>query len=125
MKLAVIANPKVREILLELIDSDIPIQASWKIKKMVYKFDEHHTMYKQSELDLIKKYAVLDTDGEMLVGEKGEISVDPANMEKWTAEMTELVNVDIDMPTVSIKDFGNKIDLKPKKLIILDGLVVD
>jgi hypothetical protein len=125
MKLSIVATADVKMILEELIIGKIPIQASWKLKKIAYKFDEHYRMYETSRNDLVKKYAIVDEEGKLVTDEKGGINVDPTKMDAFIAEHKELLDIDIDMPTVSIKELGDKLEIEAKKLIILGDIIVD
>jgi hypothetical protein len=127
MKLVVASNPLAKKVLEKLINSDkLPITAAWKIKKIVIEYNKHATDYSQAYNDLVKKYAVRDENGEVVVDEKGTFNLDKAQNQVFGTELLELLNVEVEMPTVKIHELGTKLEgITPDELMLLDGVVID
>jgi len=117
----------------ELLEIDLPVSLSWKIAKLAKEIDELIILKKESTNKLVKKHALKDEDGEMVVAknEEGEDipgSTRIADPDKYNKEYEKFDSLEneINFDPISISLIESKNDnIKPKILFNLSFLFTD
>jgi hypothetical protein len=127
MKLLLVSTTAAKEVLTKMINSPhLPITTVWKLKKLVLKFNEQANLYEEMRNELVKKHATRDEDGKIIEDEKKTVHVDPANLNVFTEELAKLLQIEVEMPSISITDLGEKVEgLTASDFLALDDLIVD
>jgi len=117
----------------EIIEMEISAVTAFKLMKIVKELDEIVKNRQQSELNLVKRYAVTNEDGTIKVpnGEDGEpvqgtFEISDENTEEFNKQINDLLEYEnnLDFDPISIKDMGiSKISVM--KLMKLDFLFVE
>lgn len=111
------------EVLNELLEKDINALAAFKLMKVVKDLDEIVKNRQKSEINLIRKYAVKDEDGNILQNNNNGFQVEDSEVENFNNEMDELrdhIN-ELNYDTFDISDLGIE-KISAKKLMKLDFL---
>ena len=80
----------------------LPVKLSFVLSRNLKKMDEVVNDLEEKRNELIEKYGERGEDGNLLVGEKGEIKVTNANA--FMNEMMEVLNADIEITLDSISE---------------------
>ena len=108
----------LEESLVKIMNKEIPVKAAYKLGKFLKKVSKELVTIEEQRISLVKKYS----KGE---NEKGDFQVLSEKENDFRKEFVELLQteVNIDVQTVSIEDFGD-ISLSPVDLMKLDKIVV-
>lgn len=130
----IIKNEKlefIAESIGNVMKSDFPIDLAFRIKKIYNKIEPSYKIYRQSKIELYKKYSLKDPDGNMIddKGEKvtnGKIYRDLTKDVDFQEEIKNLdkVEIKIDEEPILLSQLSEshlkKINIKPADLEILD-----
>lgn len=94
----------------ELMQERLPVKVGWNVTKNMKKIEVAFKNYADFELELIKKYAIKDENGNLKADENNKPKFAPNNKEKYLKEQNELL------------DLTDTIDILPIKLSDLDGI---
>ena len=117
-------------ILNELIELDISAVAAFKLAKIVRELDNIVTIKNEREVSLIKKYAKVDEDGNIIEGKNGEgnpvpntFEIKDGEAENFNKEMDELLNFENELTfeKLSIEEL-NLDKFSAKKIMKIDFL---
>lgn len=125
MQLLTLVGDEFKKTLADLTAAKIPVTVAWKLRKIRMKIDEHLSTYEQARLDLVKKYATKNENGDLAQDEKGLISVDKENIQAYSEDLMQLLKVEVEVPTLSIKELGDKLEIEADKLLSLGDILVD
>jgi len=122
MKLSQIINPNLKTLLEKIVKCQMPIASAWRIKGVVREVNDNTLKYKEMHSDLIKKYAKKDESGELVVTD-GRVSVDPANMDLFSAELNELLSMEFEFKKLTFTDLPTSLELSPEEAFVLETIV--
>jgi len=102
----------------KLIEKEIPINAAFRLNKLIKVIDEHLNDIEEHRIKLINKYGKEDK-------EKNQIEVPPEKMNDFTQEINSLLNeeTEVEFTPVSIDMFGDDLTLSTKDLMSLEKLI--
>ena len=123
MRLEKIVDSNFSAAMTRLVTNNIPIKAAFKLRKIVTRVDEELSRYHETRKEYLKKYAELDDDGNLVPNEAGGAKLTDENSEAFLVELNELLQLEVDVGTVSIDELGD-ISMTTMDLIHLDGVVV-
>jgi len=124
MKLAKAISPKFKELMIKLINAEVPMKTAVKIKKVSEFLDEKLTNYETARVDLIKKYADLDENGDIIVDSDNNATFSSQESRiEFAKELSELVSVDLEIKKIPIEELGDNISLSTTDLIILEDII--
>lgn len=110
----------VENIILRIINAELPIKLAFQINLMVDDLDEKLTKLENFRIGLVKKYGEEDKNGNM--------QVSPKNMKDFSQELKELMDSDVDFKPVKIPldvfDSANiKVTVKELNALIKAGFI--
>ena len=110
----------VENIILRIINAELPIKLAFQINLMVDDLDEKLTKLENFRIGLVKKYGEEDKNGNM--------QVLPKNMKDFSQELKELMDSDVDFKPVKIPldvfDSANiKVTVKELNALIKAGFI--
>ena len=124
MKLARVTDPKFQETLKKLLKEPLPLKTSFKLKGIAKRAQEELDKYEEVRKAAVSKYGAKDDKGELLVQEDGNVRLDGDDLQGFIKEITDLVNLEIDLGTLSIDELGDRVQLTAEELLALEDLVV-
>jgi hypothetical protein len=126
MKLGLISNPKFQEALIKLTEKEIPITLAFTLKGILKKVKEELEKYNSLKKELVEKYSKKDENGKVLNGkQEGSIQLEEATVQDFWKNILELDAMDVEMPKIDIKAFGNKLEISVIDLLLLEELLKD
>lgn len=123
MKLSKIIDPRFMPALRKLLPETLPLKTAFKLKGIVKKVDEAIENYEDLRKVALKKYAILDEKGELVVDDKGNAQFEDGQLQKFVKELEGLVNVEIDFPKVKLEDLGDELRLSVDEVMVLEDLI--
>ena len=122
MKLSRLIDPKFKASLTLLNSQKLPLKAAFKLKTIIKKVDEAYENYDQVRLTALNNYGSKKEDGSLDQDAEGNVRLDDENAQKFVNQLKELINVDIDLPALSVSELGNDITISSEDLMPLDFL---
>ena len=114
MKVKLVELVNSKEVLNELINSDIPVQTSYKLSCYDEDINSELTAYEKTRIKLVKKY------GRDIGGGNFEVNRDDKeSLEKFVNDINPVLETEVDLKDVSkidISDLGNNFSISPNKL---------
>lgn len=91
------------DILSKLLNSkDLPVRSSFQLGKLVKLLSDAIKDYTDAKQKLLEKYAERDEAGKLKV-ENNQYRVPPENILQFNSDLTELLEIDIDLPMDKVK----------------------
>lgn len=123
IKLATIVNPKFQETLVKLSRSKIPVRTAFKLKGMVKTAQVEFEKYEDCRKQAIHKYGKKDEEGKLEVDDQGQVRLEGDSLQEFAKELSELTNVEVQMPTLTVDELGEDCELTAEEFIYLDDLI--
>lgn len=103
MKLTLTTLVDGEQPLYRLLEVKLPIKVAYRLSKLANKIKKELTVFYEQRLNLYKQY------GECVDVVKDSWSIKPENISKFKEDLKQLSDeeVDIDIPPLSITDFGD------------------
>jgi hypothetical protein len=124
MNIGQIVNPQFLESLTKLNGPDIAAKTAYKLKNITLKAQEEINKYEDIRMQAFKKYGKKNVDGNLELDEHGVVKFDENLKDKFFQEMSELLAVEIDMPSVKLSELDG-IKISAKDLIALGDVVAE
>jgi len=118
MKLSKILNEEFKQALQRLINQPIPLKTAFKLRNTIEKIDYNLSQFDNVKNDGIKKYAN-KKDDTIQLNEEGNVVFTEENMKLLIQELNELSDMNIELESFSISEFGDKVLISTKDLEIL------
>jgi len=124
MKLSKLIDPQFQVILRKIAGQDIPLRTAFKLKGIIKCVNDELVKYDEVRGEALKRLGDKKEDGSLDVDESGTVKLSEDNMKDFAAELTTLINTDIDVGTLKIDELGDKLSLTAAELMTLDDLIV-
>lgn len=121
MKLATLISEEFHTVFNELISQRIPIPAAYALNKIHEAVQKELVRYEELRREHLIRYAKRDENGGIVI-EEDNVILDPENIDKFVQDMTDLVNMEVDVGSISMNSLGNA-TLSAKEIAALGGLV--
>lgn len=125
MKLARLVDQGFQGSVRTLLKQPLPLKTAYKLRGVVKKVEEELNRYEEVRKEALQKYGTKKEDGSLELTETNQVQFEPAKMQAFMTELSELTNLDIDVPTIMVNELGNDIVLSTEDLLNLEGLLVD
>lgn len=125
MKLAKLTDLRLHSALRKLSAMPMPLRVAFKLKGIQVKVDEELKKFEEVRRSAIEKFGKRDDKGELVTKENGSVDFEVEQLRAFAAELNDLGQMDVDLPSVNINDLGDKVELSTDELLLLDGLIVE
>lgn len=127
MKLSQLMNPQFKATFNKLMTAKLPAAGLWKVKRIGKWIDKESKTLDESRIDILKKYAKLDDNGELVVDDKGQVEwKEEGSFEGFQKEFNDfLINTDLEVKAKFHFEEIDKAELTAVDLIALDDLIVE
>ena len=107
-----------------LSQKQLKARSAYTVAKLIKAADTEMTNFNDVRVDLVKKYAEKDENGELILDENQNIKVPPENIEKFNIELQELLKttIEINANKISIDDLED-IQFTPTEMAQLDEFI--
>ena len=123
MKLSKLLDPRFKTGLQKLIIADIPLKGAFKLKGVLQTVNNALQTYDEVRLDAMKKYGLKKEDGTLEVDEFQNVRFDPDQYEKFTKDIQDLLDSEIETGKVTLADLGEKIHISVDELSHLEAIL--
>lgn len=123
MKLRTLTDPKFLEALSKMISADIPMQTAFKLKKTISKIDDERKNYEDLRKGLLSECGKKDDNGELVVDKNGHVEFSEESKKTFIEKHEELLDVEVNLPKVSIREFGDAIKLSTADLFLIEDML--
>ena len=124
MKLARLVDPNFHSALTKLSTQNLPVRIAFRLKGIVKTTNEEFSKYEEIRNDLLKKHGKKNEDGSLAI-ENQNVQFEGNSYMEFAKELQELVNVELDIPTIKVSELGENITLSVLELDQLEGLLVE
>jgi hypothetical protein len=124
VKLYQLLNPRFQEVLAEATKAKISAKGAWNIKKVLNQTVKELQDYEAARKDLFNKYGNKKEDGSVETDAAGEVQFTDENRTEFQKQLLELVNVDIDLHTMSIEQLEG-FNASAEDFAVLGDLITD
>ena len=110
----------VEQIMVRLVNSELPIRTAFQLNVMIEDLDDKLSKLEKFRIDLVTKYGTPD--------KLGNLQVEKENMVKFTNELKELMDSDVDFTPVKIpievfEDNNIKLTIKDLNSLMTAGFI--
>ena len=110
----------VEQIMVRLVNSELPIRTAFQLNVMIEDLDDKLSKLEKFRIDLVSKYGTPD--------KLGNLQVEKENMVKFTNELKELMDSDVDFTPVKIpievfEDNNIKLTIKDLNSLMTAGFI--
>ena len=123
MKLRTLTDPKFLEALSKMISADIPMQTAFKLKKIISMIDDERKNYEDLRKGLLSECGKKDDTGELVVDKNGHVEFSEESKKTFIEKHEELLDVEVNLPKVSIREFGDAIKLSTADLFLIEDML--
>jgi len=123
MKVRQIVDERFKKTVGKLLDQEMPLKAVIVLKGVVSLLNSEIERYETARQALLNTYGKKDEEGKLVVGENRHVVFDTENMMAYSKAYSELCDQDVDVPTLSAKELGDKLTLTHSDLLTLGDLV--
>jgi len=112
------------ETLQKLSQKPLKAKAAFQVSRLLKEADKEAKEFNDTRIKLIDKYGEKDETGELKVDENGNCRVPPESINDFNAEMTELLNseIEINANKLNINDL-EEMEFTPSEMIALEPFV--
>ena len=123
MRLGIIAEKKTQVLLNDVMSRKLPAKTAFRLKTVVKKVREEIDKYNEVRDTALQRHGKKNSEGSLEMNSDGNVQFTQEGIQAFIAEMTELNNLDVEIPTLSIDEFMG-VEFTGEELILLDGLIV-
>ena len=125
MKLSRIIDGRFHMALARLSAQPVPLKIAFKLKGIVAKVNEEMKKYEEVRSAALQKLGTKGEDGKLVVNEQNNVQMSEEAMKQFATELNELGSTDIELPTVTLAELGDKTNLTAEDAMSLDGVIVE
>lgn len=125
MLLGVLTTSEFQSALRKLASQPLPPQTAFKLKRIIKLVNEETKNFDEIRNDIIDSYAVRDTNNTIQTLPGGAVQLNLDLKPEWSKKLEELYKLEIELPTISIKDLNDGVKLSAEELLILDSIVTE
>lgn len=125
MKLARLSDARLHAVLRKLSSAPLPLRIAFKLKGVQSKVDEELGKYEEVRKSALEKFGKKGEDGKVLIKPDGNVEFDQDQLREFVAQMNELGQTEVEIPTLKVDDLGDRVQLSVDELTQLDGILVE
>lgn len=125
MKLARMVDPEFQKALKKLNQSTLPLKVAFKLKGISKVVQEQIIHYEEVRMSALEKHGEKDPEGKVITKEDGNVALSSDGARAFLLEIQELVNMDVEVGTITVAELGDACNLTAEDLFQLDGLVTE
>jgi hypothetical protein len=125
MKLATIVNPKFQKALSNLLKNQVPIKTAFKLKGILQTVSQELSKYEALRSELLQRYGSKDETGKLIRDKAGKVALEGDGLRAFSDELNQLVDLDLDIPSIKLEELGDKVQLSVEELMVLGDLIIN
>ena len=116
MKLSNLVDPRVKEAIIKLNKSQIPLKAAFKLKGIIGIFNAEYKKYEDVRSATVLKYGKKKEDGSLDSDENGNVTLEGENAQLFVSEINDLLIVEIEFPKISLSELGDGVSISSEEI---------
>lgn len=109
------------EILQKLAKQNFKAKLALSIARLLKQAEPELQTFNTTRIDLIKKYATKDENGEIITDEKGNCNLEPEATREFNEELNDLLNTEIELNANKINlNLLEDLDFTPQEIATLE-----
>jgi len=125
MRVGQIVDAKFKTAVGKLLPQDMPIKTTLVLKGVVDLLNSEIEKYEKSRQELLSKYGSKDEAGKLSVNENGHVKFAEDSAESYIKEYNTLCSAEVNIPTLSVQELGDKVTLSHDDLVTLAGFLTN
>jgi hypothetical protein len=125
MKLARLVDERLHLALNKLSAEPLPLRTAFKLKGIVKKAREEYSKYEEVRKEALQRHGEKNEDGTLKVDDRNNVQFTPEGIQAFASELNQLTSLDMEMPTLTLSELGEKISLTVEDLEVLEGVIVE
>lgn len=125
MKLWKLSTPAFGIAFARLCSAQLPPKTSYKVVKLNKRVREEAKNYDETRNKILNEYGAKKEDGTLDASPEGTVQLDMERQEAWKKEFLDLEALDVEMPTISLAELGDKIELSANELLALEDVITE
>ena len=112
------------ESLRALAQKELKGKTAYRVSRMLRELDKEYSLFNETRAELIKKYGKKDENGELVVSENGDYTLEQEHIEDFYKEINELLKneVELTVDKIDIDDLEN-ITFTPNEMLMLEPFI--
>ncbi len=123
MKLARLIDPGFQKSIASLAKQSLPLKAAWLLRGVIKNVEEELERYEELRKEALIKHGKKAEDGLIETDELNQVQFDEKGMQAFAADIGSLVNIEINMPTITLAELGEEVRLNVEDIMNLEGLL--
>jgi hypothetical protein len=123
MKLARLIDPGFQKSITSLAKQSLPLKTAWLLRAVVKNVEGELIRYEELRKEALVKYGKKAEDGTVETDELHQVQFDQKGMQAFAADIGDLVNIEVDLPTITLAELGEEVKLSVEDIMNLDGLL--
>lgn len=123
MKLATLTNPQFRAALAKLMAAQVPLKVAYKLHNVDKVSKEELDKYEKLRIAALEQFGKRKEDGTLDADERGNVNFEDGKAQEFVDQLNELLNVDVEMSTFKLEDFGDNVALSANELASITPLL--
>lgn len=112
------------ESLRALAQKELKGKTAYRVSRMLRELDKEYSLFNETRAELIKKYGEKDENGELVVSENGDYTLQQEHVEDFYKEVNDLLKneVELTVDKIDIDDLDN-ITFTPNEMLMLEPFI--
>lgn len=124
MKIVQLINPEFMAAMRRLLGQEIPGKTAFKLRGLVNKLNEQLEAFQQTRGDIMSRHCLKDEEGKA-ISENGNYKFSDESAAVVTAEMNELLQVEVEHATIKVDELGERFQMSAADAIVLSAVIVE
>ena len=124
MKLGKLTDTRLHAALRKLGAQPVPLRVAFKLKGVTAKIDEELKKFEECRQSALEKFGNKDAEGKLALNADNTVSFAEGKLQEFVAELNDLGQTDVELPTVTLAEVGDKAELTVEEVMLLDGILV-
>jgi hypothetical protein len=125
MKLARLIDERLHSALTKLSSEPLPLKTAFRLKGITKIAREEYSKYEEVRKEALVRHGLKNEDGSLKVNEHNNVQFSDEGIKAFASELNDLTNMEIELPTLSVGELGDKIVLSAEELEVLEGIIVE
>ena len=112
------------ESLRALAQKELKGKTAYRVSRMLRELDNEYSLFNETRAELIKKYGVRDENGELVVSENGDYTLEKEHIEDFYKEINDLLKneIELNVNKIELDDLGD-ITFTPNEMLMLEPFI--
>lgn len=107
-----------------LAQKELKGKTAYRVSRMLRELDKEYTLFNETRSELIKKYGAKDENGELLVNENGDYTLEKDHVDEFYKEINDLLRneVELNANKIDINELA-ELNFTPNEMLSLEPFI--